>query len=150
MPAPIAQRDAITFMEYVGDEDAPAPLLAHCELGADEAERVYRRLLWNIELMLACDRVHGDLSAFNVLYDGTKLKVIDFPQAVDPRVNQSALTLLERDIDRICAYVGRWGVEADAYRLSRDMWGRFLRSDLVVTGAPPLEGFGGYELTAVG
>jgi RIO kinase 1 len=56
--------------------------------------------------------------------------IIDFPQAVDPRFNSNALELLERDIDRICAYVGRFGVAADAWRLSRDLWSRFVRSEL--------------------
>ena len=139
VPAPIAQRDAITFMEYVGDEDAPAPLLAHCQLEPGEAERMLARLLWNVELMLACDRVHGDLSAFNVLYDGGRLTVIDFPQAVDARFNHAALDLLERDIDRLCSFFSRWGVAADAHRISRDLWGRFLRSDLAIGPAPSLE-----------
>jgi RIO kinase 1 len=70
----------------------------------------------NIELMLACDRVHGDLSAYNVLYAGPgEIRIIDFPQAVDARFNSNALMLLERDIGNICAY---------------SLWSRYLRSEL--------------------
>ena len=55
---------------------------------------------------------------------------IDFPQAVDARFNQNALSLLERDIDRICAYFRRFGVDSDRWRLAHDLWARFLRSEL--------------------
>ena len=80
--------------------------------------------------MLACDRIHGDLSAFNVLYREGDVRIIDFPQAVDPRFNSSALTLLERDVDRICEYASRRGVGADGARIVRDLWSRFLRSEV--------------------
>ena len=56
----------------------------------------------NVELMLAYDRVHGDLSAYNVLYRDGEVRIIDFPQAVDPRFNSNALYLLERDIEHLC------------------------------------------------
>ncbi|MEX2247871.1 MAG: RIO1 family regulatory kinase/ATPase [Dehalococcoidia bacterium] len=130
VPTPLAQSGPVILMEYIGDEDSPAPPLSSVRLDDQEAREVFERLMQDIELMLACDRVHGDLSPFNVLYDGERAVIIDFPQAVDPRSNHSALELLERDIDRICAYFERLGVAADARRLSRDLWGRFLRSEL--------------------
>ena len=117
-------------MEYVGDEDGAAPMLANVRLERDEAQAVFERLIRNIELMLACDRVHGDLSPFNVLYHDGDVRIIDFPQAVDPRFNSSALPLLERDVDRICQYAARYGVQADAPRITRSLWGRFLRAEL--------------------
>ena len=84
----------------------------------------------NVELVLSCDRVHGDLSAYNVLYAGGRATIIDFPQAVDARFNTSALTLLERDIENISTHLARFGVQADAYRISRKLWARYLRSEL--------------------
>jgi RIO kinase 1 len=131
VPAPYAHSGSAVLMEYVSDADGePGPTLNHVDLGIDEARALFERLMRNIELMLAHDRVHGDLSPYNVLYHGGRPWIIDFPQAVDPRFNTNALDLLERDIDRICAYVARFGVVADAWRLSRDLWGRFLRSEL--------------------
>lgn len=130
VPAPIARSDSVIIMEYLGDEEVPAPPLAAVRLGPAEARRAFDDLIANIELMLAHDRVHGDLSAYNVLYHGGRPWIIDFPQAVDPRFNSSALSLLERDIGNICDYAGRYGIEADAHRIARGLWGRFLRSEL--------------------
>jgi RIO kinase 1 len=130
VPEPIAMSDSVIVMEYVGDGDAPAPPLASVRLDRVEMQRVFAVLMRNIELMLAHDRVHGDLSAHNVLYHDGVVRIIDFPQAVDVRFNSHALTLLERDVDNLCRYFGRAGLEADPHRLARGLWARFLRSEL--------------------
>jgi RIO kinase 1 len=130
VPKPIGQSESIILMEYAGDEDDPAPMLANVDLEPDEAQSVFDRIMRNIELMLAYDRVHGDLSPHNILYQEERIRIIDFPQAVDPRFNQDALSLLERDIENVCRFAARHGVEADAYRLSRELWRRFLRAEL--------------------
>ena len=41
----------------------------------------------NVELMLSLGRIHGDLSAYNVLYWQGEVKIIDFPQAIEPATN---------------------------------------------------------------
>jgi RIO kinase 1 len=138
VPEPIAHRGSIVLMEYIGDDDTAAPTLAQAHIAPAEAEPVFRRLLWNIELMLSLDRVHGDLSPFNVLHMDGRPRIIDFPQAVDARFNPNALDLLDRDIDRICAYFARLGVANDPYRIARSMWSRFLRSELEPGPAPAL------------
>jgi RIO kinase 1 len=130
VPAPVAQSGSVILMEYIGDDDAPAPMLNSVQFAPDEAQSAFERVLANVELALACDRVHGDLSAFNILWDGERPVMIDFPQTVDARFNGNALMLLERDIDRVCAYFQRQGVHADARRLTHQLWSRFLRSEL--------------------
>lgn len=131
VPEPIAQSPTVIVMEYVGDEGEPAPPLSSVRLDCAEAQRVFAVIMRNVELLLSLDRVHGDLSAFNVLYrDDGQLRIIDFPQAVDARFNQSALTLLERDIENVVGYLRRFGVDADAQRIARGLWSRFLRSEL--------------------
>jgi len=130
VPEPIAQSGSVVLMEYVGDEDAPAPVLASVRLEPDQARAVFERLMRNVELALACDRVHGDLSAYNVLYHQGGVRVIDFPQAVDARFNANALSLLERDVERLCDHFARLGVHADAWGIARNLWRRFLRSEL--------------------
>jgi RIO kinase 1 len=130
VPAPFALSEHVILMEYLGTEDEPAPPLSAIRLDAADAQRLFDRTMWNVRLMLQCDRVHGDLSAFNVLYHEGGVRIIDFPQAVDARFNSSALTLLERDVERLCDYFGRFGVQADAFRITRELWGRYLRSEL--------------------
>ena len=130
VPEPLHRDGRVILMEYFGDDAGAAPMLANVRLSRDEARDVFERLMRNIELMLACDRVHGDLSPFNVLYRGGEVRIIDFPQALDPRFNSQALPLLQRDVDRVCEYAARFGVEADAARITRTLWARFLRSEL--------------------
>jgi RIO kinase 1 len=130
VPAPIASIENIVVMEYVGDEDSPAPTLNLVDLDRAGARAAFEAIMANVELMLRCDRVHGDLSPFNVLYHRSRPVIIDLPQAVDARFNQHAFALLERDIERVCAHFARAGVDADASQRARQLWSRFLRSDL--------------------
>jgi RIO kinase 1 len=84
----------------------------------------------NVELMLAQHRVHADLSAYNLLYWDGAIKLIDFPQAVDPRINPHAESLLARDVERVCQYFSRFGIKADARRMARDLWSRYMHGEL--------------------
>src|SRR5581483_11679062 len=68
VPQPFARSENAILMEYVGDETFPAPALAAVRLEAREAQLLWKRLMDNVELMLAQGCVHGDLSAYNVLY----------------------------------------------------------------------------------
>jgi serine/threonine-protein kinase RIO1 len=79
----------------------------------------------NLEIMLACERVHADLSAYNVLYWEGAFKIIDFPQAVDPRRNADALAFFTRDVERLCQYFTRYAITPDPRRLARDLWSRY-------------------------
>jgi RIO kinase 1 len=91
---------------------------------------VVAQIMRNVELLLANDRIHGDLSSHNILSAGGRICIIDFPQAVDPRFNANALTLLERDVENVARFARRYGIVLDASRITRDLWGRFLRAEL--------------------
>ena len=130
VPRPFSISGPAVLMEYVGDERSPAPTLNRVSLSREEAHPLSHRLMRNIGLMLSRNRVHADLSAFNVLHWKGGIRIIDFPQAVDPRFNRNALFLLTRDIGNVCGYFRRHGVEADPSRLARSLWSRFLRSEL--------------------
>ena len=123
VPAPFACTDTAILMEYLGDDEA-APQLQFAELAAGEAGPLLERVLANIELMLRENVVHGDLSAFNILYHQGQLRLIDFPQAVDPRKNESAKRLLERDIANVVQFFQRHGagLEEDPARMARNLW----------------------------
>lgn len=130
VPEPLTLSERIILMEFIGDEDAPAPQLGDAEVDSAEAQELFKSILNEIELMLSCDRVHADLSPFNLLYDNGRARIIDVPQAVDARFNPNAQSLLERDVERICQWAARLGVAADAWRISRDMWARYIRGAL--------------------
>ena len=122
VPRPLTQIGNAVLMEYIGDVDDPAPLLKEVKLRRNEARSLFDCILRNIALFLACNRIHGDLSAFNILYWQGAVSIIDFAQAVDPRQNPAVFPLLLRDIERVCGYFARYGVVADARALARDMW----------------------------
>jgi RIO kinase 1 len=129
IPRPYAQGENVIVMEYLGDGETAAPTLNTIALESDEAQALFERVLRNVELMLAQHRVHADLSAYNILYWAGAIKLIDFPQAVDPRLNPQALPLLARDVERVCQYFARYGVKADARRLTRQLWARYMREE---------------------
>ena len=130
-PRPLAQSGNALLMEYIGGEPGtPAPLLREVALDRAEAGPLFERVQRNIELWLACDRIHGDLSPYNMLYWEGAITVIDFAQAVDPRYNPAVAELLARDIARVCQYFARFGVEADPSALASDLWERYLRADV--------------------
>ena len=93
------------------------------------AEAACQRLLENIQLWLAYDIVHADLSEYNVLVWRGRPVVIDFPQAVDPRFNRNAYSLLQRDLANLYRHFERLGVRRDPRALSAALWERWLHSD---------------------
>jgi len=111
VPEPLARSGPVILMEYVGDAEHPAPVLVHVPLGEAEAERLYRRVLQNVEVFLRQHRVHADLSAYNMLFWEGELTIIDFPQAVDPRYNADAFDLLVRDLDNVGDHFAKHGVD---------------------------------------
>ena len=130
VPRPIASAENAILMEYFGDEDEAAQQLNRVRLDASEAGSLFQRLMNNVELFLAMNRVHGDLSAHNVLYWQGEIRVIDFPQATDPRFNRHCHDLLARDVDNLCRYFAGYGVEADAWSVTEELWRRFTYSEL--------------------
>lgn len=125
VPKPYAIMGETILMEYVGDLETSAPQLNQIRLESDEARRVFELLIHNIETWLSCNRVHSDLSPFNILYWNRSMKVIDFPQAVDPRFNRNAFDLLLRDINNVSGYFAKYGIQVDSYHIAKDLWARF-------------------------
>jgi RIO kinase 1 len=130
VPRPIACNGDAILMEWIGDASGPAPQLKDVRLEPREANTLFQRTMLNIERLLSNNRIHGDLSPFNVLYWERELKLIDFPQSVDPRMNANGYSLLSRDIENMCRYFAKFGVARDPYHIARTMWGRFVRGEL--------------------
>jgi RIO kinase 1 len=127
VPKPLAAAENALLMGYIGDEHRAAPTLHETRLSEAEASRVYREVMTNIHQMLALDLIHGDLSAYNILYWEGKITIIDFPQVVNSQTNDNAKSLLARDIQRVCEYFELYGIETDAAALAADLWQRYTR-----------------------
>jgi RIO kinase 1 len=130
VPRPIAMGAGAMLLEFIGEGDRPAPQLSRMRLSSAMAEVLFERALRNIEIMLACHVVHGDLSAYNMLYAGETLRIIDLPQAVDARSNANASALLTRDIANVCAYFARQGADAEPGSFAAELWDLYTHAEL--------------------
>jgi RIO kinase 1 len=125
VPDVFSRSNGAILMEYFGDEEAAAPMLNRVTLPREEADRFLRQIIDNITLWLANHLVHGDLSPYNLLYWEHRIVAIDFPQAVDPRINPSARSLLGRDLENVCGHFVKYGIRADAARIANALWANY-------------------------
>ena len=129
-PRPVAMAERAILMEYIGDEKRPAPQLHGGTLTKADGPRLWRQILENIEIFLSEHLVHGDLSPYNVLLWEGRARIIDVPQAVDARFNQSAFDLLRRDIENTARFFERFGLALSPTRIALDLWDRYRRARL--------------------
>ncbi len=129
VPEPLGVGPNAILMGYVGDGHSAAPTLHSVALARPAARRLFQQVVENIDLMLRCRLIHGDLSAFNILYWEGTITLIDFPQVVLADRNPAAHAILARDIARICDYFTRQGVTTDADQLTDALWARHLAPD---------------------
>jgi RIO kinase 1 len=122
IPEPYEIGENAILMGYIGDEQVAAPTLKTVTLGREQVQSLYERLLRNVELMLTQEIIHGDLSAYNVLYWQGEPYLIDFPQVVSPRRNRNAFAIFERDVTRLCEYFIAQGLKLQPRRLAADLW----------------------------
>jgi len=122
VPKPYAMEKNAILMGFVGNLSSSAPALNSINLDLDEARPLYERVIHNIDLMLTHGRIHGDLSAYNILYWDGDITLIDFPQVVLPDSNPSSWNIFLRDVTRVCQYFSAQGVQCDARKLASDLW----------------------------
>ena len=125
VPRPHAVSENAILMDYYGDERRAAPTLNEVGLASDQAGPLFQEVLRNIELMLQHGLIHGDLSAYNMLYWEGRIVIIDFPQITDIHTNRQAAFILQRDITRVCEYFARHGVRCDPAAIMEDLWLRY-------------------------
>ena len=129
VPRPITQLGSVLLLSWIGDQEEAAPQLRQVRFEPEKARRVFDFLLGQVALWLSANVVHGDLSEYNVLFWRGRPVVIDFPQAVDPRFNRNAYSLLQRDIANLARHFERFGVRRDLRATTSEMWDRWLNSD---------------------
>lgn len=137
VPKPIGAAENAILMGFQGDRLNAAPALSDVGLSLVEAQTQFEEAMRNIELMIKIDVIHGDLSAYNILYWEGKITLIDFPQVCSVETNTHAAFILERDITRTCEYFQRHGVTCDPDQIFEDLWQRYAESR--VKPADPVE-----------
>lgn len=72
----------------------------------ENPEDVFAEVVENVSKAYHLGYIHGDLSEFNIMVDGKKSWLIDWPQWVDP-THPAAKEILLRDITNLCTYFSR-------------------------------------------
>jgi len=131
VPRPYTQIGHAILMAYIGADGEPAAPLKDARFDADQAPRVFEEIVGSIDGMLRCGVVHGDLSAFNILFDGEHPVIIDFPQAIRVTTHDDPYRLFRRDVENVVEYFVRHGVERPE-NLVDELWERHYLPERVV------------------
>ena len=139
VPRPYNFIDGVLLMELVTDVDGnPAPRLNDLEMEREQARTYHNFLIAQIVRMLCDGLIHGDLSEYNVLVGSDGPVIIDLPQAVDAAGNNNARMMLERDVDNMTGYFGRFSHELLTTAYAKEMWKLYqcgeLRPETQLTG----------------
>ncbi|MBN8431709.1 serine protein kinase RIO [Microbulbifer salipaludis] len=139
VPEPYGFVDGVLLMELVADEDGyAAPRLDDVTLTAEQASEYHDQVMGDVVRMLCAGLVHGDLSEFNVLLDPDGPVIIDLPQAVDAAGNNNAAMMLQRDVDNMRAYFGRFAPELLTTDYGKEIWALYeageLHPEITLTG----------------
>lgn len=122
VPEPYTMANNAILMEFIGDQAMSAPALSEVNLDKSEASSLFERVMHNLDILLSHDRIHGDLSAYNILYWNGDITLIDFPQVVSPEINQNAFKIFSRDVTRVCDYFIKQGMKINPGKLVDDLW----------------------------
>ena len=102
VPSPIRSYRNLLAMEYIGTEEAPAPMMRDVELA--DPESTYNTIAEYVRLAYEkAELVHGDLSEYNILMHKDEPVIIDCGQAMTTD-HPNALEFLRRDIANLNRY----------------------------------------------
>jgi RIO kinase 1 len=139
VPQPFNFLEGVLLMELVTNEHGhAAPRLNDVELTPEQAREYHHTLIMQVVRMLCAGMVHGDLSEYNVLVGGDGPVIIDLPQAVDAAANNSAGSMLQRDVENLTAFFGRFAPELRTTDYGREIWSIYesgkLHPEVALTG----------------
>jgi RIO kinase 1 len=139
VPQPYNFLEGVLLMELVTDDTGnAAPRLNDLVLSEELAREYHGMLIMQVVRMLCAGIIHGDLSEYNVLVGSDGPVIIDLPQAVDAAGNNSARSMLERDVDNLAAYFGRFAPELRSSEYGKEIWmlyeGGKLHPEVKLTG----------------
>jgi RIO kinase 1 len=109
VPEPYFLYENVLFMELIVDgAGAPASRLADFTFTAEEATALHQEVFLQVKALLGTGRIHGDLSAYNVLMAASGPTIIDLPQVVEVAGNNNARQILRRDLRNLTEHLARF------------------------------------------
>jgi RIO kinase 1 len=131
VPQPHCFVDGVLLMELVTTSDGDAaPRLNDLDLSDTQARTYHAALIMEVVRMLCAGIVHGDLSEYNVLVTAEGPVIIDLPQAVDASSNNNAGPMLERDVENLAAYFGRFAPDLLTTDYGKEIWELYENGEL--------------------
>ncbi|MBI5355210.1 MAG: serine protein kinase RIO [Candidatus Aenigmarchaeota archaeon] len=115
-PRPIDALNNVLIMEFLGEGYTPAPRLMDVEL--DDPETVMEKIIVNMKKLYGAKLVHGDLSAYNILYWNSEPYIIDFSQGV-LLSHPMAEDFLKRDVRNVLKFFGAQDMEEETMKRIR-------------------------------
>ncbi len=132
VPTPVSRMGTFLTMRLIGDGHVPAPRLTRVHL--DEPARVLDEVLEDYtRLYTDAHYVHGDLSAYNILWWRGHPWLIDMPQAyyVGPWSDMHrARRTMVRDLTALLAYFEHYGVGFDVDSVVESMLESYVPDNL--------------------
>lgn len=122
VPYPVQLSASEMLMEFIGDPDGTAaPRLVQARPPRDQLADLFEQARSAMTALAELGWAHGDLSPYNVLLDGDRLVIIDWPQVVDVIANPHGFDYLERDARNMTAWFVRAGLDVDAEEFFGDL-----------------------------
>ncbi|MCS7143487.1 MAG: serine protein kinase RIO [Archaeoglobaceae archaeon] len=124
VPKPYAYMRNVLLMEFIGEDEIPAPTLV--EIGKDlaelDVERIFYDIIENIKkLYQKAELVHADLSEYNIMLLKEPV-IIDMGQAV-LRDHPKAKEFLKRDLKNLARFFRKFGVKVDEEQIYEEVVG---------------------------
>jgi RIO kinase 1 len=110
VPRPIASGETALLMEFIGTGERAAPALSEVSLTPAQARDALGQVKKTLSHFRERGWVHGDLSAFNILWHEGSAVFIDFPQVIRLDQNPNAEAILQRDLTRVAEYFHKCGL----------------------------------------
>ncbi|MCA1915580.1 serine/threonine-protein kinase RIO2 [Methanospirillum hungatei] len=107
VPTPLLMNRNVIAMTYIaGDRLSDSTL--------ENPQEVLDEIIAQVRAAYIRGYIHGDLSEYNVMFDGEEIWIIDWPQWVSPH-HENASEILDHDLETITKFFHR------RYRISSDM-----------------------------
>ena len=123
--------DGVLLMELItGADGEVAPRLNDITMSPEQAVKDHATVMRYVLRMLCVGLIHGDLSEFNVLQNEAGPVIIDLPQVVNAAGNNSAKSMLKRDVANMTEYYAQYAPQLADSHYAEEIWDLYEKSEL--------------------